>query len=67
VYLSLHGDHRKYWLTLEPDVAEILPFGLRAKGMSIYVTTQSVSLAFNQYVNPVALTAIGKSASTNFT
>ncbi|GFZ46304.1 hypothetical protein JCM24511_04551 [Saitozyma sp. JCM 24511] len=39
-------------------VAEILPFGLRAKGMSIYVTTQSVSLAFNQYVNPVALTAI---------
>jgi hypothetical protein len=62
VYLSLHGDHRKYWLTLEPDVAEILPFGLRAKGMSIYV-----SLAFNQYVNPVALTAIGKSASTNFT
>ncbi|WVW82643.1 hypothetical protein I302_104654 [Kwoniella bestiolae CBS 10118] len=39
-------------------VAEILPYSLRSKGMSIYVTTQSVSLAFNQYVNPVAIAAI---------
>ncbi|WWC99992.1 hypothetical protein V866_006901 [Kwoniella sp. B9012] len=38
--------------------AEILPYSLRSKGMSIYVTTQSVSLAFNQYVNPVAIAAI---------
>lgn len=29
--------------------------------MSIYVMTQSTSLAFNQYVNPVALAAIRKS------
>lgn len=47
------------WATLANlYVAEILPFGLRSKGMSIYVFCQSTSLAFNQYVNPVALNAI---------
>lgn len=28
--------------------------------MSVYVVTQAVSLAFNQYVNPIALAAIGE-------
>jgi hypothetical protein len=32
--------------------------------MSIYVMTQSTSLAFNQYVNPVALAAIRKLGGT---
>ncbi|KAJ5611191.1 hypothetical protein N7510_007910 [Penicillium lagena] len=34
--------------------AEILPFQLRAKGLAIALTTDSVACFFNQYVNPVA-------------
>lgn len=38
--------------------SEILPFALRAKVMSVYAFTQNIALAFNQWVNPVALRAI---------
>ena len=38
--------------------AEILPFQLRAKGLAITLTTDSLACFFNQYVNPVAFEAI---------
>ncbi|KAG8929598.1 hypothetical protein FRC03_006385 [Tulasnella sp. 419] len=38
---------------------EILPFRLRAKGFTVFNFSISLSLIFNQYVNPVALDAIG--------
>ncbi|KAI8972167.1 hexose transporter [Trametes punicea] len=38
---------------------EILPFPLRAKGFTIFNFALSVSLIFNQYVNPIALQALG--------
>ncbi|KAJ5095440.1 hypothetical protein NUU61_004796 [Penicillium alfredii] len=38
--------------------AEILPFQLRAKGLAITLTMDSVACFFNQYVNPVAFTAL---------
>lgn len=37
---------------------EILPYPLRAKGFTIFNFSISLSLIFNQYVNPVALDAI---------
>jgi len=37
---------------------EILPFPLRAKGFTVYNISLSISLTFNQYVNPIALEAI---------
>jgi MFS family permease len=38
--------------------AEILPFQLRAKGLAITLTTDSMACFFNQYINPVAFAAI---------
>ncbi|CAI7628413.1 unnamed protein product [Penicillium palitans] len=38
--------------------AEILPFQLRAKGLAITLTTDSMACFFNQYINPIALGAI---------
>lgn len=38
--------------------AEILPYHMRLKGLSIELSVQSVALTFNQWVNPVALSAI---------
>jgi MFS family permease len=38
--------------------AEILPFQLRAKGLAITLTTDSLACFFNQYVNPVAFGAL---------
>lgn len=38
--------------------AEILPFQLRAKGLAITLTTDSLACFFNQYVNPVAFAAL---------
>lgn len=38
--------------------AEILPFQLRAKGIAVTLSTDAVACFFNQYVNPVAFTAI---------
>lgn len=37
---------------------EILPFNLRAKGLSLNLTTVFGAGFFNQYVNPIALEAI---------
>jgi hypothetical protein len=38
---------------------EILPYQLRAKGFVVFNFAISLSLIFNQYVNPVALDTIG--------
>ncbi|KAG9313567.1 hexose transporter [Chiua virens] len=38
---------------------EILPYNLRAKGFNIFSFVISVTLIFNQYVNPIALEALG--------
>ncbi|OJJ07877.1 hypothetical protein ASPVEDRAFT_47069 [Aspergillus versicolor CBS 583.65] len=38
---------------------EILPYSLRAKGMTVMWFCIDAALAFNQYVNPVALDSIG--------
>jgi hypothetical protein len=42
-----------------PDASEILPTMLRSKGIAIYSTVQSVTVTYNQYVNPIAIEAIG--------
>lgn len=39
--------------------SEILPYHLRAKGLTIMFLCVDLSLWFNQYVNPIALDAIG--------
>uniref|UniRef100_A0A8H7Y6V0 Major facilitator superfamily (MFS) profile domain-containing protein n=1 Tax=Psilocybe cubensis TaxID=181762 RepID=A0A8H7Y6V0_PSICU len=38
---------------------EILPYSLRAKGFTIFNFSISLSLIFNQYVNPIALAHLG--------
>ncbi|KAI0093090.1 general substrate transporter [Irpex rosettiformis] len=38
---------------------EILPFSIRAKGFTVYSFAVTLSLVFNQYVNPIALAALG--------
>ncbi|EGO00445.1 hypothetical protein SERLA73DRAFT_107562 [Serpula lacrymans var. lacrymans S7.3] len=38
---------------------EILPYNLRAKGFVWFNFTVSLSVIFNQYVNPIALSALG--------
>ncbi|KAG8216731.1 hexose transporter [Butyriboletus roseoflavus] len=38
---------------------EILPYHLRAKGFNLFNFVISVALIFNQYVNPIALEALG--------
>lgn len=40
-------------------VPEVLPFGVRAKGMSIFYFSSEVALVVNQYVNPIAMARIG--------
>jgi hypothetical protein len=37
---------------------EILPYNMRAKGMTILFISVSLALFFNQYINPIALAAI---------
>jgi len=52
-----------YALAFSPLVisytVEILPFNLRAKGLCLFNFVVSLALIFNQYVNPIALGAIG--------
>ncbi|KAH0835885.1 hexose transporter [Lanmaoa asiatica] len=52
-----------YALAFSPLVisytVEILPFNLRAKGLCIFNFVVSLALIFNQYVNPIALGALG--------
>ena len=38
---------------------EILPFNLRAKGFTLFAFAVSLSLVFNQYINPIAFAALG--------
>jgi len=38
---------------------EILPYALRAKGFIVFSFLDSLSLIFNQYVNPIALDSLG--------
>ncbi|KAH8107644.1 general substrate transporter [Cristinia sonorae] len=38
---------------------EILPFALRAKGFTVFNFALTISLIFNQYVNPIALEKLG--------
>ncbi|KAI1783954.1 hypothetical protein LXA43DRAFT_1128370 [Ganoderma leucocontextum] len=38
---------------------EILPFALRAKGFTVFNCSLTLSLIFNQYINPIALNALG--------
>lgn len=37
---------------------EILPYHIRAKGLAVFNIAISLSLVFNQYVNPIALGAL---------
>ncbi|OQE41818.1 hypothetical protein PENCOP_c004G06572 [Penicillium coprophilum] len=38
---------------------ELLPFSIRAKGLSVQVAVSQAALTVNQYVNPIALDSIG--------
>ncbi|KAK9234151.1 general substrate transporter [Lipomyces kononenkoae] len=38
---------------------EILPFGIRAKGMAVYVFSTKAAVFLNQFVNPIGLANIG--------
>jgi MFS family permease len=38
---------------------EILPFAIRAKGLSVQIAVSQAALTINQYVNPIALDNIG--------
>ena len=39
--------------------AEILPYNIRAKGLTIVFLSVDIALFFNQFINPIALKAIG--------
>ncbi|KAI5449604.1 hypothetical protein NCC49_004534 [Naganishia albida] len=38
---------------------EIMPFSIRSKGMALFTATATLGNSFNQFVNPVALGALG--------
>lgn len=38
--------------------SEILPYNMRTKGLALFVASQNIGQAFNQFVNPIALAAI---------
>ena len=38
---------------------EIMPYAIRAKGLNVFSVVISLALIFNQYVNPIALDALG--------
>lgn len=38
---------------------EIMPYNIRSKGMALFTATATLGNAFNQFVNPVALGALG--------
>jgi hypothetical protein len=46
-------------LTPSPLKVEILPYRIRAMGMSVLVFANKASLFFNQLVNPIAMDAMG--------
>ena len=56
---SYYGFYDIAWTPLPvPYTAEILPFGLRTKGLAIFTSVGTMANAFNQFVNPVALQAL---------
>jgi hypothetical protein len=38
---------------------EIMPFSIRSKGVALFTATATLANSFNQFVNPVALGALG--------
>ncbi|PLB53259.1 general substrate transporter [Aspergillus steynii IBT 23096] len=54
-----YGFYDIAWTPLPvPYTAEILPFGLRTKGLAIFASVGTLANSFNQFVNPIALEAI---------
>ncbi|KAF9237429.1 general substrate transporter [Melanogaster broomeanus] len=62
VFISLTTLSRGAQLAFTPLIIsyslEILPYALRAKGFIVFNFVLSLSLVFNQYVNPIALEAL---------
>ncbi|KZP22350.1 hypothetical protein FIBSPDRAFT_952964 [Athelia psychrophila] len=59
IAMSCISDFMAYCPLIVSYTVEILPYALRAKGFAVFNFTISLSLIFNQYVNPVALDALG--------
>lgn len=56
---SYYGFYDIAWTPLPVSyTAEILPFGLRTKGLAIFTSVGTMANSFNQFVNPVALQAL---------
>jgi hypothetical protein len=54
-----YGSYDIAWTPLNYSyVSAIMPFNLRTKGLAIYIGFQNIGNAFNQFVNPIALSAI---------
>ncbi|RAL08766.1 putative MFS sugar transporter [Aspergillus homomorphus CBS 101889] len=54
-----YGFYDLAWTPLPvPYTAEILPFGLRTKGLAIFTSVGTMANSFNQFVNPIALQAL---------
>ncbi|KDQ55623.1 hypothetical protein JAAARDRAFT_195461 [Jaapia argillacea MUCL 33604] len=56
---NLFLDDLAYSPLIVTYTVEILPYSLRSKGFTLFNFTISLSLIFNQYVNPIALQALG--------
>lgn len=53
---SYYGFYDIAWTPLPvPYTAEILPFGLRTKGLALFTSVGTMANSFNQFVNPIAL------------
>ncbi|KZP22324.1 hypothetical protein FIBSPDRAFT_931132 [Athelia psychrophila] len=59
IAMSCISDSMAYCPLVVSYTVEILPYALRAKGYAVFNFTISLSLIFNQYVNPIALDALG--------
>ncbi|KAL2838645.1 hexose transporter protein [Aspergillus pseudoustus] len=54
-----YGSYSIAWTPLAYSYpVEILPYSLRTKGQAIYITTQTLAVSLNTWVNPVALEAL---------
>ncbi|KAL3461875.1 hexose transporter protein [Aspergillus heterothallicus] len=54
-----YGSYSIAWTPLAYSYpVEILPYSLRTKGQAIFITTQTLAVALNTWVNPVALEAL---------
>ncbi|KAF9557487.1 hexose transporter [Agrocybe pediades] len=52
---KIHGTDLAFTPLIVSYTVEILPYSLRAKGFTVFNFSISLSLIFNQYVNPIAL------------